>query len=362
MTVEEIPGELFSRFPLGIVLVDEAGTVTRISREASEALGHAPGSLVGTCVDDLVGRHHGLVESLKRLAPGTERRTSFRVRQASGSERELGLTLVAFETGAPPFAYALIVGDLGRLREVELDVRRFELLGSSLRITSGLAHVLRNPLAAILGFAELLSFELPRDSVHCEDAERILAMVGRIDGLISSCMRLSPSGARRIEVDPLIVVGAASAALAARFPGLPAPGLAIDEPPPPLFVDREQAVEALSALFENAVEAAGGDGARFEVAISVERGASGPPYVRLAVRDAGPGWDGLDPARLFDPFFTTKPGHVGLGLAVAQALAVENRGFIEAAGRPGTTTFSLVLPAAGPGRTKAPGAAESASP
>ena len=348
MDAREFPEALFARLPLGVVIVDDQARVTRISRLACQTLGCEDGSPIGRSVDDLFGAGSGLGGILAGLSVGDERRLSLTVTRGAGLDLELGMTLVAFEAGVPATAFAVILGDLGRLRQVELDLRRFEVLGSSLRITSGLAHVLRNPLAAILGFAELLYLELPRDSVHSGDAERILAMVGRIDLLITSCMRLAPTGARRTDLDPLGVVAEAVEGVAAKFPGLRRPVVAAREVLPLIYVDRGQAVEALGALIENAVEAGGAEGP-VEIEVSTEPDGIRRTLVRFSVRDRGRGIEGTDPARLFDPFYTTKPGRIGLGLSVAQALAVQNRGFIDVESRRDETSFGLLLPASAGG-------------
>lgn len=346
MDAREFPEALFARLPLGVLIVDAEARVTSISRLACQALGCDSSSCIGRGIDELFGASNELSGLLEELVAGDEMRMTLTVARQSGTDLELGVTLVALDAEASARTFALILGDLGRLRQVELDLRRFEVLGSSLRITSGLAHVLRNPLAAILGFAELLYLELPRDSVHSGDAERILAMVSRIDLLITSCMRLAPTGARRIELDPLDVVVGATEALAAKNPGMVSPRVSVRATPSSVYVDRAQAIEALGALIENAVEAVG-EGGPVEIEVSSEpESGSRRTLVRFAVRDHGSGMDGADPARLFDPFFTTKPGRIGLGLSVAQALAVQNRGYIEVDARPGVTSFDLLLPAA----------------
>ena len=66
--------------------------------------------------------------------------------------------------------------------------------------------------------------------------------------------------------------------------------------------------------------------------------------VRVEVRDDGPGIPGALLARVFEPFFTTKPDRNGLGLAVAQAFALRNRGTLEVRSVPGDTVFALSLP------------------
>jgi len=50
--------------------------------------------------------------------------------------------------------------------------------------------------------------------------------------------------------------------------------------------------------------------------------------VRISVEDNGPGLDGRAQTSAFEPFFTTRPGHLGIGLPVAQWLAHRHGGSV----------------------------------
>jgi CheY-like chemotaxis protein len=83
----------------------------------------------------------------------------------------------------------------------------------------------------------------------------------------------------------------------------------------------------------------------------------------LVVGDSGEGIAPEIRARIFDPFFTTRPGHLGLGLTVAEAVVLRAGGRLELdrAASGGGTKVTVWLPAAGV-RPPAPEAAEPARP
>ena len=99
---------------------------------------------------------------------------------------------------------------------------------------------------------------------------------------------------------------------------------------------------ALVNLVLNAIDAAGRDG-RVDLVASAD--AAG---LRLDVEDDGPGPPADLAATLHEPFVTGKPEGIGLGLAVARAVAVGHGGDLEWRRVDGRTRFSLRLPAPRP--------------
>lgn len=115
---------------------------------------------------------------------------------------------------------------------------------------------------------------------------------------------------------------------------------------PSVRVDGGQVVQALVALLDNALDAAGRS-ERVRVAPRSCDDAPPGPGVAFEVCDDGPGISADELGRVFDPFYTTKPQGTGLGLVIAQRLVLENGGHLSAASAPGVaTTFRLTLPAA----------------
>lgn len=110
----------------------------------------------------------------------------------------------------------------------------------------------------------------------------------------------------------------------------------------PVYVDELNQV--WTNIIQNAAQAMEGKG---EIAIETfESGES----IGVRITDSGPGIPPQDIARLFEPFFTTKPRGegTGLGLSIVRQIVDKHGGSIQVDTRPGKTSFTVVLPAAGP--------------
>ena len=68
-------------------------------------------------------------------------------------------------------------------------------------------------------------------------------------------------------------------------------------------------------------------------------------FVRISIKDSGPGIPPEHLERIFDPYFTTKPSGTGLGLAVSHAVIKNHGGLLHAESSIGNgTTFHILLP------------------
>lgn len=206
-------------------------------------------------------------------------------------------------------------------------------------LAAGLAHEVRNPLAALRGAAELLASDLSAGTgASPEYVSLILREVQRVDALVSRMLDLSrpPSLAKApvkaaellhdlaVQARALATARGAAVEVEERY----------DPAVPPLFADRARLFEALVNLAKNAVEAVPARGGRVVLEAFVDpqlrrRGPDGRvrPLARLVIRDNGPGI-GATRDQLFTPFFTTKAGGTGLGLLLARQAAEAHGGML----------------------------------
>jgi signal transduction histidine kinase len=108
----------------------------------------------------------------------------------------------------------------------------------------------------------------------------------------------------------------------------------------------EQLGRIVAEMVTNAAEAMPGGGA---IAVETSRveGPQGQGFVRIGVRDNGPGMAPEVVENIFEPFFTTKTGSdcAGLGLAAAKSAVSTLGGFLSVDSRPGAgTTIEALLP------------------
>jgi C4-dicarboxylate-specific signal transduction histidine kinase len=113
--------------------------------------------------------------------------------------------------------------------------------------------------------------------------------------------------------------------------------------------DRDQIVQVLTNLVQNALDAVSNKGEAGDVTVNIgaEEG-----WVAITVTDNGPGVAPEIASRLFEPYATTKLQGTGLGLAIAQRIAIEHNGELSQLVSPRGTgaSFRFVLSVDGPSR------------
>jgi two-component system sensor histidine kinase HydH len=114
------------------------------------------------------------------------------------------------------------------------------------------------------------------------------------------------------------------------------------DPALPIFLaDGGQLTQALINLVINALQAVGSNG---QIEIQARR-EEVEGEVTIGVRDSGPGIPSEKLAAVFEPYFTTKEEGSGLGLWIAQQIAVAHGGTLRAGNAPqGGAVFTLSLP------------------
>jgi signal transduction histidine kinase len=218
--------------------------------------------------------------------------------------------------------------DLSRAQE---RLVRSERLASVGRLAAGLAHEIGNPLAALLGFEELM---LQGGLDAAEQRDFLLRMqreTERIHKILRDLLDFARPAAHSIAPAAPEPAGSVADALA-DVAALVRPqkafrdvtlttDVATDLPRVPL--SHQRIVQLLLNLLLNAADAAPKPGGR--VAVRAVR--IGEGRVRVEVEDNGPGVAAEVQDKLFEPFVTTKGVGQGTGLGLAVC-----RGLVEAAG------------------------------
>jgi signal transduction histidine kinase len=244
-------------------------------------------------------------------------------------------------------AFNQAIADLVALRK---RLAATERIAARREIARRVAHEIKNPLAPIRAAVETLRRLRARndpafDEYFDEATRTVLEEVRRISDIVQEFTRfarLPPPNPAPMDVERTVrdVVGLHAAQ------GTPI-ALSI-APVPELHADRDQIVQVLTNLVQNALDAVS---AAASPRVDVELAPDDPDgrRIRLSVRDNGPGVAPEMRDRLFEPYATTKEHGTGLGLAIVERIVVEHGGEIAYRDVPGGgAEFTVVLPAAGP--------------
>ncbi len=200
-------------------------------------------------------------------------------------------------------------------------------------MSAGLAHEIRNPLAAIKGAIQYLDpSRLPGEDR--EFLEIVVDEVNRLNGVVSQFLDYSrPLKSALSPTDINEVVSRTLKLLQSAVP----PGIELvadlTSELPLVLCDAEQLRQVFINLAQNGFQAMP-DGGRLTVTTTVVRdelafwreGARRPDQVEIRFRDSGPGIPEDVRERIFVPFYTTKEKGTGLGLAICLRLVRAHHG------------------------------------
>lgn len=336
----------FNAMQDGVALLDREGRIVR----ANGALGR----LLGRPVAELVGR------PLAEVAPGLTPETEW-----TNGGRTLTLTVSSLvDDAGRPLGAVQAVRDVTGERRLQEQLIQSEKLASVGQLISGVAHELNNPLAAILGYSELLERRLTEPDL-ARDVAQVRLQTERASRIVHNLLafaRKHTPEMRRLSLNEVV-----EAALELQGYDLKMSGIEVEaalEPHlPDVMADFHQMEDVVVNVLVNAKQAIlteRTEGGRIRAETRASRTDGGEEAVRLTIRDNGSGIAREHLHRIFDPFFTTKPVGVGtgLGLSICFGVVRSHGGRIWAESEPGAGTSIVVeLPAAGTGRAETEAAA-----
>jgi signal transduction histidine kinase len=245
--------------------------------------------------------------------------------------------------------YTELRRELAELREGQTRLVQAEKGAALARLGGGAAHEINNPLAVVVGNAELLLRREPLTPDATERVERILLAAHRVARVVRQILlfvRAHPPDLAPTDVVALLRDQAAAAARDLELDGV----RVIDELErvPVVQADARQLAQVFANILDNALDAARALPPEQERIIRLS---SGFQHGRLRLRIENSGSPIADESlpRIFDLFFTTKAvgQGAGLGLSVCHGIITAHGGRIVAENLPHGVAIIVELPAGG---------------
>jgi len=329
--------QLMDMTPLGILSIDERGTITACNTAYSQLYPEFDR-------ERLIGMNIRVLSEHSRI-PDVERRIELALSgvltDASTLEYDQKVMLI--------YAYPIydenhtITGALGlyqditeieRLRNELHRVDRLRVIG---QMAASFAHEVRNPLTVIRGFMQLMQRKMDPEKIQGY-LEMVISELDRSNEIIGNFLSLAQNrflqkdtvNLNRIitEIEALLYAEANHSNIE----------LHIEKDPclQNLLLNDKEIKQLILNLTRNGIESMSGGGKLYIRTIQLTDTAV------LEVQDTGHGipQDKLD--QLFEPFYTTKPSGTGLGLAVCHSIVERHHAEIKVDSQENIgTTFSI---------------------
>ena len=244
----------------------------------------------------------------------------------------------------------VIFRNMTNVYKMQEEILRMDRLVSLGKLSSGIAHELRNPLAGIKTTAQALGEEMSKDDSRREYLNRITKEIDRLNELLKTFFSFAKPQKLNLvhchlkeiinEIIPFLIKEIVDKGI--HFTEHYHPQL------PKIKVDRTQMHQVFLNLFLNAIQAMPNGGElKIEVVPFTSNSPDGvkPNLVKINVSDTGKGIPTHIIQKIFDPFFTTKPKGIGLGLSITYQIIKKHGGTIKVESELGKgTSFVINLP------------------
>ncbi len=328
----------------GIVSLDEQGTINVFNPAAEKLLGLKAVDCLGQSFVEAL-RPTTMPQGQRMINLLTEHQKGEQalvISSSHGEPVELGLTVSNLVTSSGREAgKVLTIEDLSIKRKLEELLRRSDRLSYLGMFTTGIAHELRNPLASIKGYAQLL-LEKELSPAGEKYTQIIVRETDRLDNLLSQLLTFArPSSPQMSTKDMREILEPMVEMLEEKAREQKVTIRQHLDITSPVLVDEQKIQQVYWNILLNGLQAMP-QGGELEVTLKETSG-----EVVTSIRDSGPGIPMDQQTQVFDPFFTTKERGSGLGLAISLRIVETLGGRIDFESESGRgTTFWIRLPVA----------------
>lgn len=337
----------------GIIVIDETGIVLFFNRAASSLFDYAPEEVIGRNVRMLMPEPHcgnhdaylkNYLETGEAKIIGIGRQVEGRRKDGSIFPMELGIAAVQKD------GKRLFVGsthDLSGRRKFdsrmqELHAHRVDLIE---HMAVGLTHELKQPVAAVNGYLNVLSILLrEQDGISKDILQKIIAQVLRMSEIIDNIrqfLALGVTDKTSNRLNEVVRTACEFTDVLAKEAGVTSE-LHLDAEDDYVMINKVQIQQVIVNLKRNAIEAME-ECQKRNLTLSTQIVDGSSICVRIA--DTGTGLSEALKSRLFEPFASTKLHGLGVGLKISRSIIEAHHGKLWAEDNPGGgAVFNFVLP------------------
>jgi PAS domain S-box-containing protein len=325
-----------------VLVVNEEGQVLSLNRAAEKLLERPRDELLGKTIHDLVATDHPVARVVRKALAEGESILPTNVRIGDGKPVTYALSAQVLRDANGISGLMVSARDMDRLSRVGSHLSYSQKLAALGKLTSGVAHEIKNPLNAMVIHVALLRDKLAVAAPEAQGSLDTLEQeIRRLDRVIQGFLKFTrPEDLQLASVplgelidDVVRLISAEADAIGIEIT------TAVDADLAPVYGDRELLQQVFSNLVGNALEAMP-KGGRLELAASQD-----DENVEIVVGDSGVGIDDELIDQIFDLYVTTKSKGSGIGLSVVYRIVQLHGGEITVESRKGEgARFTIRIP------------------
>lgn len=356
-SLEEIISQnIVQSLPVGLLVVAQTGAFATVNPAAADILGLSRDDLLGRGLGELFfadpANHpfgQVLLEVIDKELVGVRREVPYRT--PDGRPRQLAVTSSYLRSEAATAGVVIILHDITELSRMqrrendilnEINQLQEDKIRCLSKLAASVAHQIRNPAAAIGGFANRLEKLLKAHGLTSDYPAIILEEARRLEGIVRTVGRFSALSRLRLApaaLSEILALARRQAEERTRDLGR-TPTWRFETPQVELVADPALLAMAVSELFDNAIRYATSPAPTIRVTGKVTG-----QRLALEVADDGPGVAPADRLHIFDPFYSSRPDGSGMGLPLALEIMIDHNGSIRLDSADGDgARFALSLP------------------
>jgi PAS domain S-box-containing protein len=308
----------------GVMLFTSDSNAVLVSASAERFIGKPRGEMLGRQPVEIFSRESLLGRTI--LEAFTSRQPVEQEEIADAQGRHVQISLDFIEERGERIGALLTLRDAESVHRIEDEIELSRRLSAIGRLTSGVAHEVKNPINAIVVHLEVLRQKMKEiDPDTRRHLDVISSEIQRLDRVVQTLvdftrpveLRLHDVNLRKLVEDVVILASPA----AEKYNVLIEREAAQD--PLPVRIDADLVKQAILNIVLNGVQAMPDGGT---LRMTVKREGDG---ALISVRDQGAGIPENIRDKVFNLYFTTKSGGSGIGLAMAYRVVQLHHGSVE---------------------------------
>src|SRR6476661_10770084 len=308
----------------GVMLFTSDSNAVLVSASAERFIGKPRGEMLGRQPAEIFSRESVLGRTILDAFASRQPVAQDEIEDAQG--RHLQLSLDFIEEHGERIGALLTLRDAESVHRIEDEIELSRRLSAIGRLTSGVAHEVKNPINAIVVHLEVMRQKLKDID---PDTRRHIDVIGseiqRLDRVVQTLvdftrpveLRLNEIDLRKLVDEVVMLANPAAEQHQVKIERQPGAEALITR------VDADLVKQAVLNIVINGVQAMAEGG---ELRLSLKREGDG---AMISVRDQGPGIPDNIRDKIFNLYFTTKSGGSGIGLAMAYRVVQLHHGSVE---------------------------------